>query len=60
MRKLYKRLSKDASCKKQFVGLVVSEEMTLEKSINQKQEFPMATMFINGYGAMSYIYKDFL
>jgi hypothetical protein len=31
-------------------GLVVSEEKVFKKSTNQKQEWPLGAMFVNGLG----------
>jgi hypothetical protein len=38
-------------------GQAVSEEKIFFKSANQKQELPMAAMFVNGSGQMSNLYR---
>jgi hypothetical protein len=38
-------------------GQTVSDEKSLKKSANQKQESPVAAMFVNGTGRMSNLYR---
>ena len=38
-------------------GHAVSEEKIFQKSTNQKQEFPVAAMFVNGSGQNKHLYR---
>ena len=50
MRQLYIGPLIDASCQISSFGQVVSEKTTFSISANQKQESPIAAMFVDGTG----------